>query len=309
MGKIEQLRPRLFCTPTMSSSSIFRSLLPEGWFVSVVGTDEDSVSVTCKMFSRDYDEETGYTDIVLCDADSEPNTSGLHCVARFHASFELRDSGPAFMVQQDLPPSWGYREMPRDMANAIGALITPANFPQAAEWLRPEEEYPEDEDARSSFWAAINQQVSSMTAAGDPWGALKVQTEAVNKLINWTDPLPEEDHEIPEPKLEDMMAPTCDLLEKAYADEGETDDETEDYLPEGSHLLPEDFQNFLRNWNKTIADSTGDWLGESRQTYRRQNPEKWQQYRVELKRLSACYQTEVAAVKNYQASTEDEDAI
>ena len=297
----------------MPSSPIFRSLLPEGWFVSVVGTDEDRITVKCQMFSRDYDDETGYTDIVLGDLDSEPpDTARLHCVAKYPGIFELRASGPAMMLEQPLPSSWGYKEMPRDMANAIAALITPANFPESAEWVRPEEEYPEDEDARCAFWAAVSQQVSSMTAAGDAWGALKVQTDAVNKLINWTDPPPEDDDEIPEPNLEEMIPLTYGLLEKADADEEDEDDdededEDEDYLPIGAHLLPQDFQDFLLHWNKTIADSTGDWRNESRKIYKQQNPEKWKEFRARHKEFTTCYQADVAALKAYQASTEGQE--
>lgn len=269
------------------SSTLFRSLLPEGWFVSVAGTDEDRITVICQMFSRDYDDETGYTDIVLGELDSEPpDTAGLPCVAKYYGVFELQSSGPAVLLEQT---------MPEDMANAIAALIVPANFPEAAEYL-PQEEYPEDEDSRIAFWGAITEQVYSMEAAGDHWGALRVQTEAVNKLINWQPPPPEEEG-IPEPNLEDMVPPTYSLIEAADA-------EQEDYLPVGAHLLPEDFQEFLWNWNKTIADSAGDWRGEPRQAYKLENPEKWRQFRVGLKQFTRCYPADLEALKAYQASPE-----
>ena len=277
-----------------SPDPLFRSLWPEGWFASVVSTYEDRVTVDCKMFSRDYDEETSYTDIVLgsCDPDAEPpNTEGCTCVAKFNAVFELSSHGPATLLEQPLFPAWGYKHMPKEVANAIAALVTPANFPEAAEFMVPPP-YPEDEDARSAFWASINQQVSSMRTAGDTWGALRLQREAADKLINWVDPPVSPSNSIPEPNLDDMDPPRHSLLEE----------KEDDFLPVGSHLLPNEFQEFLRGWNKTIAAATGDWLGEPRETYRQQNPEIWQHFRDELKRLSGIHATEVAAVKAYQAS-------
>lgn len=287
-----------------SSDHPFGSLLSEGWFVSVVSVDEDRVTVCCLMFSRDYDEETGYTDIVFGDTECDPGT--LRCVAKHTGVFELRSHGPAALLDTAAPPpSSGYKEMPRDMANAIAALITPENFPEAAEFMcLMDDAYPEDEDQRSSFWASINQQVSSMTAAGDPWGALKIQREAVDKLIGWVDPPPEEDHEIPEPNLEDMTPPRYSLIEAADADE---EDEEDDYLPVGAHMLPSEFQDFLRNWNQTIAAETGDWLGEGRKAFKASNPAVWAQFTAEKNRLSKLYPTELAALKAYQASPEGKE--
>jgi hypothetical protein len=294
-----------------NSNPLFQSLLSEGWFVSVVGTYEDRVYVDCRMYSRDYDSETGHTDIVLGDPGSEPpDTSGLQCVAKFHGAFELREHGPAALLDQPPLPSGGYKEMPSEMANAIAALITPTVFPEAAEFMPEEPEYQEGEDARSAFWASVNRQVSSMTAAGDPWGALKLQREAVNKLINWVEPPPEdEDDEIPEPKPEDTGPPSC-LLEFVYGDDDDEDDEDDEdeddeedqYVPAGSHLLPADFRDFLRNWNQTISASTGDWIGEARRSYREQNPELWKQYRAQWKEFNELYPKEVEAVKAYQAT-------
>ena len=292
-----------------TSTPLFRELLSEGWFVTVTDVHENRITVECEMFSRDYDSETGYTDIVFGEPESGVK---LYRAAVHYSTFELRHRGPAAPLDQE------WRQMPADMCAAIAALITPANFPEAAKCM-PEEEYPEDEDARLAFWASINQQVSSMTAAGDPWGALKVQREAVNKLIGWVDPPPEEDRSVPEPKLEDMTplryslieaadAEQASLVEAAYADEDEDDAEEDDYLPVGAHLLRPDFQTFLRNWNQTIAAATGDWLGEPRQTFKKQNPELWQQFRMELKAYSAVYAEDLAAVKAYQANYQAQEA-
>jgi len=227
---------------------------------------------------------------------------------RYHCVLELREQGPAMLLHQPPLPSSGYKEMPRDMANAIAALITPANFPEAAAFMPVEpEEYPDDEDARNAFWASVNEQISSMRATGDPWGALRVQREAVDKLINWVDPPAEDDHEIPEPNLDDMVPLSYSLIEAADAEQENA--EEYDYLPVGAHLLPPDFRAFLHTWNKSIAASTGDWMGEQRQTYRREHPELWQQFRSELKKFKALYPTELASLKAYQASSEGQEEI
>jgi hypothetical protein len=285
-----------------SSTPLFRDLLSEGWFVSVVGTDEDRVSVQCLMFSRDYDEETGYTDIVF--GDTEVASGSLHCVANYMGTFELRSHGPAALLNT-LPSSWGFKQMPEDMVNAIGALITPENFPEAAECMcLMEDAYPEEEDARTAFWVSVNQQIEALRTEGDSWGALKLHREAVNKLINWVDPPPSPSRSIPEPNLDDMTPPARSLVEEVYADSEDEDDEPDDYLPLGSHLLPEDFQSFLRSWNQTITASTGHWLGEPRKVYKQQNPDQWNKFSLELKRLSILYAADVAAVKAYQRAEE-----
>jgi hypothetical protein len=41
----------------------------------------------------------------------------------------------------------------------------------------------------------------------------------------------------------------------------------------------------------------------------RQNPELWQEFKAELKRFTATYPTEVAALKAYQASPEGQAQI
>lgn len=266
---------------------LFRELLSEGWFVTVIGTQDNRITVKCEMFSRDYDAETGYTDIIL--GEPEPGMK-LHRAAIHHGTFELRHSGPAVLLDKE------WRQMPADMCAAISALITPANFPEAAQM----EEYPEDNEARVAFWASINKQVSSMVAAGDPWGALKIQREAVNKLIGWVDPPVEEEEEpILEPKLEDMGQPSC-LVEALYQEE-------DDYLPVGAHLLSPDFQNFLRHWNQTITKETGNWLGEERRAFKAKNPELWNDFKMQLKAYTAIYATDLAAVKAYQAKYEAEE--
>ena len=347
---------------TVAERTLFHGLWSQGWFVTVVGTEEDRVTVKCEMFSRDHDEETGLTDILTVDVDeltlvervakdgwkqllyvkpsdvkpsdqkhAEPccavcnhpaeaysivraggartpcptgcgnNVSGyaLSSAAKFNGVFELREEGPAALLDQRLPVSWGYKDMPSDMAAAIAGLILPRHFPQEAESMRKQleairEEQEEEGELRNTFWDAVSQEASALRAAGDQWGALKVEREGINKLNGWVDtPYDDEDEEqiIPEPNLDDMVPLRHSLLEE----------DEYDFLPDGGHLLPQEFQDFLRRWNMTIADSMGEWLGESRKVFKKENPELWQLFLAEKMRLSKLYPTELAALKAYQA--------
>ena len=342
---------------TLAERTLFHGLWSQGWFATVVGTEEDRVTVKCEMFSRDHDEETGLTDILTVDVeeltlvervakdgwkqllyvragdekDAEPccavcarpeeaydivraggartacptgcgnNVSGyaLSSAAKFNGVFELREEGPAALLGQRLPVSWGYKDMPSDMAAAIAGLILPRHFPQEAEFMRKQlesirEEQEEEGELRNTFWDAVSQEAFALRAAGDQWGALKVERDAINKLNGWVDEPydnKDEDETVLEPNLEDMVRPRYSLIEQ----------DDYDFLPDGAHLLPYEFQAFLRRWNMTIADSMGEWLGESRTAFKKENPEIWKLFLAEKMRLSKLYPTELAALKAYQA--------
>jgi len=341
---------------TVAERTLFHALWSQGWFVTVVGTEEDRVTVKCEMFSRDHDEETGLTDILTVDVeeltlvervakdgwkqllyvkpgdekDAEPccavcarpaeaysivraggartpcptgcgnNVSAyaLSSAAKFNGVFELREEGPAALLDQRLPVSWGYKDMPSDMAAAIAGLILPRHFPKEAEFMRKQleaiKEEEEEGELRNTFWDAILEEASALRAAGDQWGALKVERDAINKLNGWVDEPydnKDEDETVLEPNLEDMVPPRYSLI----------DQDDCDFLPDGAHLLPYEFQAFLRRWNMTIADSMGEWLGESRTAFKKENPEIWKLFLAEKMRLSKLYPTELAALKAYQA--------
>jgi len=341
---------------TLAERTLFHGLWSQGWFVTVVGTEEDRVTVKCEMFSRDHDEETGLTDILIVDVEeltlvqrvasdgwkqllyvkpgdekhAEPCCAvcarpaddynilraggaripcpsrcgnltpgySLRSAAKFNGVFELREEGPAALLDQRLPVSWGYKDMPSDMAAAIAELILPRHFPQEAEFMRKQlesiREEEEEGELRNTFWDAVSQEASALRAAGDQWGALKVEREGINKLNGWVDtPYDDDDEEqiIPEPNLDDMVPLRHSLLKE----------DEYDFLPDGGHLLPQEFQDFLRRWNMTIADSMGEWLGESRKVFKKENPELWQLFLAEKMRLSKLYPTELTALKAYQA--------
>jgi hypothetical protein len=80
-----------------------------------------------------------------------------------------------------------------------------------------------------------------------------------------------------------------------------------DYLPDGAHLLPEEFQNFLYSWNLTITKATGHWLGEPRRLFQKTYPDLWRQWSDEKTRLSELYATELAELKAYQKKLRDEN--
>lgn len=87
-----------------------------------------------------------------------------------------------------------------------------------------------------------------------------------------------------------------------------------DYLPLGGHLLPEEFQTFLVDWNMAIAAYSSEvgedaWQGESRREYQKDNPELWEAYMAEFKRLNTRYSAEVKALKNYQKEYQKMEAL
>jgi hypothetical protein len=87
-----------------------------------------------------------------------------------------------------------------------------------------------------------------------------------------------------------------------------------DYLPLGGHLLPEEFQTFLVDWNMAIAAYSSEvgedaWQGESRREYQKDNPELWEAYMAEFNRLNTRYSAEVKALKAYQKEYKKAEAL
>lgn len=85
-------------------------------------------------------------------------------------------------------------------------------------------------------------------------------------------------------------------------------EEIDDFLPVGAHLLPQEFQNFLYEWNLTITKETGHWLGEPRRLFQNTYPDVWRRWSDENKRLSKLYATELAALKAYQKEHANDNA-
>ena len=80
------------------------------------------------------------------------------------------------------------------------------------------------------------------------------------------------------------------------------------YLPFGSHLLPQDYQNFICKWNKMMTEKSGWWNGQFRNDFKVDYPNLWAEFKVENKKFMQLYPAEVAAVKAYQADYVDEDS-
>ena len=64
-----------------------------------------------------------------CGNITRPNA--LRSVAKFHGIFELREDGPAVLIAQPLPASWGFKQMLPEMVEAIGAALLVPRFPGA----------------------------------------------------------------------------------------------------------------------------------------------------------------------------------
>jgi len=239
--------------------SIFRPLWLNGWFVSVVYTEEDRVSLKCEMFARDWDFETGEPDVLMADPlqdgccvcggtpgtypvenSKKPCPGGcgnflsISVLAKYSAVFELREEGPAMILDQRLPPSWGYRDMGAEMAAAVAVLITPQNFPAEADQMRQlalqreadervartavlemvnpmdavSRRLEEQRQQREAAWAEAMRQSDNLRMFGDVWGALAVERRAIDALNGWVDPPPdiELEHTVSEPNIEEVCA-------------------------------------------------------------------------------------------------------
>jgi hypothetical protein len=102
----------------------------------------------------------------------------------------------------------------------------------------------------------------------------------------------------------EALAKAYDAEQRAISDKKDR----EDHLPLGAHLLPEDYQEFLYIWNKTISQNQGWWNGEDRANFWKANPEHKAQFTREHKWFTQRYPEEVKAVKAYQATHSVEDS-
>jgi hypothetical protein len=104
------------------------------------------------------------------------------------------------------------------------------------------------------------------------------------------------------------MLDDYDRLCKEYDAEVSAEYDKKYYLPFGSHLLPQDYQDFICKWNKIMTEESGWWNGQFREDFKAQYPTLWTEFRVENKKFMRLYPAEVAAVKAYQADYVDEDS-
>jgi hypothetical protein len=86
----------------------------------------------------------------------------------------------------------------------------------------------------------------------------------------------------------------------------------DDYLPIGGHLLPADYQDFIRRWNMTIANYSGltgyeGWGGEKRKAFRLAFPKAWKMWCKLSRHFSEKYADHVAALKKYQLEYEQQE--
>ena len=103
-----------------------------------------------------------------------------------------------------------------------------------------------------------------------------------------------------------QLAEAYDAEVKALADK----QDRKDHLPLGAHLLPQDYQDFIYSWNKTISTSPGSrwWNGIGRDIYRITNKAAWAQWVARNKEFRKRYAAEVEQLIAYQAThTVDED--
>jgi hypothetical protein len=104
------------------------------------------------------------------------------------------------------------------------------------------------------------------------------------------------------------MLDDYDRLCKEYDAEVSAEYDKKYYLPFGSHLLPQEYQDFLCMWNKIMTEETGWWNGQFRKDFKAKYPTLWAEFKADNKVFMKLYPAEVAAVKAYQAEYVDEDS-
>ena len=110
-----------------------------------------------------------------------------------------------------------------------------------------------------------------------------------------------------------QMLDEYEMLAEAYKAETRfeaSEKDMEDHLPFGAHLLPQDYQDFLYSWNKTIANTPGCrwWNGLGRDIYKINHKPAWKQWVAKNKEFRARYAVEVEQLIAYQATHTMEDS-
>ena len=111
------------------------------------------------------------------------------------------------------------------------------------------------------------------------------------------------------------MLDEYEQLAEAYKAEvaaAAAEEDRKDHLPHGAHLLPQDYQDFLYSWNKTIATTPGCrwWNGLGRDIYKGTNKEAWAKWVAQNKEFRKRYTSEVEQLIAYQSANpiQDEDS-
>ena len=91
-------------------------------------------------------------------------------------------------------------------------------------------------------------------------------------------------------------------LPPSPAPEPEPECDKSKFLPSGAHLLPQDYQDFLYEWNKEITECMGGWKGWQRNNYRVLYPQYWKDWIAEEQEFIARYPAETRAFTEWLAA-------
>jgi hypothetical protein len=74
----------------------------------------------------------------------------------------------------------------------------------------------------------------------------------------------------------------------------------DDFLPLGSHLLAQEYQDFLATWNKIFQAATSGWTLDHKIAFKLYFPRMWAIYRSDHNILRKRYDAQVKLVIEYQ---------
>jgi len=91
-----------------------------------------------------------------------------------------------------------------------------------------------------------------------------------------------------------------DPLNEAFAE-----DDDENYLPLGHHLLPQEYKDFIVKWHREVEEKVGSWTTRKKE-YALKYPAENAVFQKEHSRLLVVYAAEVEALKQYQRDHPEE---
>jgi hypothetical protein len=84
-----------------------------------------------------------------------------------------------------------------------------------------------------------------------------------------------------------------------------TEDDDENYLPLGHHLLPQEYKDFIVKWHREVEEKVGNWTTHKKE-YALKYPVENAIFQKENNRLLVVYAAEVEALKQYQKDHPEE---
>jgi hypothetical protein len=83
--------------------------------------------------------------------------------------------------------------------------------------------------------------------------------------------------------------------------------EKDDFLPLGSHLLAQEYQDFLSSWNRIFHGAVSGWTHDHKRAFKLYYPQMWAVYKSDHKILRKRYDDQVKLVIEYQKEHKNDE--